>query len=178
MIIIRATEQHWAALSLIAKDTFVDTFGHLYAAKDLEAHIQNKYNQAVMVHEINTEHVYLVCKDDDKAGEAPFGFCQLKPDSRSELMPEDEYANPCWEIHRFYIRKEKQGVRAGAKLMEFAMERIKEAGVKSIWLSVWSENYRAQKFYEKFGIKHSGKTFTYWVGNHADLEFLYVGKLD
>ncbi|KAI9346943.1 acyl-CoA N-acyltransferase, partial [Obelidium mucronatum] len=175
MIIIQATPGHWSVLSALAKQTFTDTFGHLYAPEDLEAHLSTKYTEAVLTLEIQTELVYLVCQDDDTEGTSPFGFCQLKPDSRNDLMPDiSEYPDPCWEIHRFYLKKEMQGVRAGSTLMNFAMGKLKEAGAKSIWLSVWSENFKAQRFYEKFGICHSGKTMTYMVGNHADLEFLYT----
>ncbi|KAJ3072679.1 hypothetical protein HDU98_003152 [Podochytrium sp. JEL0797] len=175
MIILRATEQHWSALSLLAQKTFSDTYGHTYEPHNVKKHLETNYTQSVITHEIQTELVFLVCDDDDVDGQRPWGFCQLKPNSRNELMPV-EYPDPCWEIHRFYLDKDKKGVGAGSVLMKFSMEKLKEAGAKSLWLSCWSENFVAQRFYEKFGIKHSGKTFTYMVGDHADLEFLYVFK--
>ncbi|KAJ3072676.1 hypothetical protein HDU98_003149 [Podochytrium sp. JEL0797] len=84
MIILRATEQHWSALSLLAQKTFSDTYGHTYEPHSVKKHLEANYTQSVITHEIQTELVFLVCDDDDVDGQRPWGFCQLKPNSRNE----------------------------------------------------------------------------------------------
>ncbi|KAJ3132471.1 hypothetical protein HK100_005272 [Physocladia obscura] len=153
MIIVPATVEHWEVLSALAKQTFDETFGHIYTPSDLETHLNTKYTHDLMVAEIKSEIVYFLCNDDDAAARAPVGFFQLKPNSRNELMAVDEFADPCWELHRFYLTNATQGKGGGSLLMRFALEKLKEVGAKSLWLSVWSENFKAQHFYEKFGIK-------------------------
>ncbi|KAJ3068039.1 hypothetical protein HDU98_008796 [Podochytrium sp. JEL0797] len=179
----RAVAVHWSVLSELAKETFVATFPNLYSATDLQTHLDTTYTQEIITKEIETELTYLVVDDTDPEGKAPWGFCQLRPNTRTHLLPVDEYEDPCWELHRIYLSKHKHGTGAGSTLMKFAMQKMHEAGVKCVWLSVWSENDQARKFYEKWGFKlsihpgFSGKSIEYVVGDQVDLDCLYVAKL-
>ncbi|KAJ3248659.1 hypothetical protein HDU78_010890 [Chytriomyces hyalinus] len=178
MLLIPLAPKHVQTLAEIAAETFTDTFGHLYSAEDLNSYLAAAYAHPQLLHEIATEECYFLCLDTDPEGLKPLGFAQLRPNTRNELMRSlgDEYPEPCWELHRFYIRKESQGMRAGSFMMDFCMKRFKEAGVKSLWLSVYSDNVKAQKFYQKYGITYSGHNMEFPVGNHVDLEFLYTAK--
>ncbi|KAJ3060077.1 GTP-binding protein Rho1 [Podochytrium sp. JEL0797] len=155
MIILRATQDHWSALSELANETFVATFPNLYSEADLQTHLNTNYTQEIITREIQTELTYLVADDTDPEGKAPWGFCQLRPNTRTHLLPDGEYEDTSWELHRLYLSKLKHGTGAGSTLMKFAMQKMHEAGVKSVWLSVWSENDQARKFYDKWGFKLS-----------------------
>ena len=45
-------------------------------------------------------------------------------------------------------------------------------GAEALQLSVFSENFGAQRFYERYGFEHVAD-IDFWVGNHRDDEFLY-----
>ncbi|KAI9346968.1 acyl-CoA N-acyltransferase [Obelidium mucronatum] len=174
MIIIRASGSHWAQLSQLAKLTFAETFAHLYSAKDLETHLASNYTEDILRKEIQEELVFFVCDDGDVNGLEPFGFYQLKPNCRHpQLGDAVAFPDPCWELHRFYVKNEKQGIRAGSSLMKFAMEQMKEAGAKSVWLSVFSENTKAQRFYEKYQIQLRNQ-----VREQVDIDHLYAGRFE
>ena len=64
----------------------------------------------------------------------------------------------------------------GARLMDWALGVARERSHDAVLLSVYSENYGAQRFYQRYGF---GKIadITFQVGDHFDPEFLYELKL-
>ena len=67
-------------------------------------------------------------------------------------------------------------LRLGAALMDWAIAEARGSGADALQLSVFSENFGAQRFYHRYGF---GKVadIDFWVGNHRDHEFLYELKL-
>jgi GNAT superfamily N-acetyltransferase len=51
------------------------------------------------------------------------------------------------------IRDEFQGMGIGSKLMDYLITLARREGLRKIRLTVLADNYRAIKFYEKFGFK-------------------------
>ncbi|KAI8610817.1 acyl-CoA N-acyltransferase [Chytriomyces sp. MP71] len=176
-VFVRATDRHAAALAQLAEATFVDTFGPLYKPENLAAHVKIAYSNERMLQEIANEQVVLLCRETDPDATAPLGFFQIR-EHRNDLLKTltEEYVDPCWEVHRLYLVKEAQGMKLGARLILHMLSMLKQAGAKSAWLSVYSENFRAQRFYEKFGFGHSGHTMEYVVGDQIDIEFCYTIK--
>ncbi|MEC8178679.1 MAG: GNAT family N-acetyltransferase, partial [Pseudomonadota bacterium] len=64
----------------------------------------------------------------------------------------------------------------GAALMDWAMAEARERGHDAVQLSVWSENFGAQRFYQRYGFAKIAD-IDFWVGNHRDDEFLYELRL-
>ena len=56
--------------------------------------------------------------------------------------------------------------------MDWALQQARERGAEQIWLSVFSENHRAKRFYERYGFADQGP-YAFMVGNHADEDRLY-----
>ena len=53
-----------------------------------------------------------------------------------------------------------------------AVAAVESLGADAVQLSVFSENYGAQRFYQRYGFAHVAD-IDFWVGNHRDHEFLY-----
>lgn len=70
------------------------------------------------------------------------------------------------EIYAINILPEFQGKLIGKRLISFAFLQLE--GAKTIYLEVADGNHRAQRFYEKMGFLHLGKTS---VRKIADFEF-------
>ena len=68
------------------------------------------------------------------------------------------------------------GAGIGAQLMDWALGVARERGHDAVLLSVYSENFGAQRFYQRYGF---GKIadITFPVGEQLDEEFLYELKL-
>ena len=60
--------------------------------------------------------------------------------------------------------------------MDWAIGEARSWGADAITLSVFSENYGAQRFYQRIGFAHVADIF-FWVGSKRDDEFLYELRL-
>jgi diamine N-acetyltransferase len=155
-----------SALAELARTTFVDTFAHLYAPDDLNLFLDaTKTPEAFAQALSDGRHIFQVADQGDQM----VGYCKLGLDITLDLAAE-------WrsgiELKELYMRSAVQGSGAAAALMDWALDQARARGVPTIALSVWSENFRAQRFYQRFGFRHIADTF-FMVGNHRDDEFLY-----
>jgi len=71
-------------------------------------------------------------------------------------------------ITNFAIKKEHQNKGFGSILLEFAINNIKNLGVKSIYLEVRVSNERALHIYEKFGFKKLYIRKKYYLDTQED----------
>jgi ribosomal protein S18 acetylase RimI-like enzyme len=102
-------------------------------------------------------------------------YCKLGLENTFEDMPAD-WAGGI-ELKELYLDGTVQGAGVGQALMDWALTEAKARQAPAIVLSVWSENFRAQRFYQRYGFAHIADTY-FMVGNHRDDEFLYGLKLD
>jgi RimJ/RimL family protein N-acetyltransferase len=56
--------------------------------------------------------------------------------------------------------------------MDAAMAWLLRDGPRTLWLSVWSENPGAQRFYARYGFAFAGE-YAFIVGAQRDREFMY-----
>jgi diamine N-acetyltransferase len=153
-----------SALAELARATFVDTFAYLYATEDLNLFLgATKTPEAFAKALSDGRHLFQVA---DQGGQM-VGYCKLGLDITLDLAV---------ELKELYMRSSVQGSGAAAALMDWALDQARELEAPTIALSVWSENFRAQRFYQRYGFRHIADTF-FMVGNHRDDEFLYGLKL-
>ena len=69
------------------------------------------------------------------------------------------------------MAKPALGKGLGALLLKHCLEAAKSKGFKTLWLGVWEENRRAQRFYEKHGFKRVG-TLTFPYGDTVGTNFV------
>ncbi|MCI0600040.1 MAG: GNAT family N-acetyltransferase [Beijerinckiaceae bacterium] len=77
------------------------------------------------------------------------------------------------QIKRFYILQEWTGHRLGDALMARCLEQVRHSGFKTIWLTVWRNNERATRFYERWGFRKVG-TCDFVVGWDIQEDFLLL----
>jgi len=159
-----ATLEDALALSDLGGRTFTDTFGHLYKPEDLSLFLAKGHSIEVYRDVLSDPlfRVWVVMNDmDEMVGFLSAGPCDLPVPN----IPEN-----AGEIQRFYLYKEWQGGGIGGLLFERAMEFLHEQ-FDHIYLSVYSENFGAQRFYERHGFVKI-HDYHYMVGNQADPEFI------
>ena len=170
LTIRRATPGDVDALSAISRDTFVETFGHLYTPQDLATHLDTmyapeKYRDAI---EEQGAVAWLLIDDENHVqGYAYAGPCSLP---HQDVQPGD------LELKRLYLRRTLQNGGWGAKLFAEAEAWMRRNGPASIWIGVWSENSGAQRFYARHGYEKVGE-YLYPVGETRDLEFILKKSL-
>jgi ribosomal protein S18 acetylase RimI-like enzyme len=55
--------------------------------------------------------------------------------------------------------------------MGWALETAGAMGAGEMFLTVYTDNHRARRFYERHGFEYIGP-YTYMVGNHADEDII------
>lgn len=171
MIILRpATPADTTALATLARTSFCDKFGHLYKEDDLNAFLHQTYHEDVVAAEIaDPRYIHQLAFD----GDAMVGYCKMA--YPSGYHSHSDAADPIG-LGQLYTDGARTGQGIGAALMDWALELAKARGHDAIQLSVWSENYGAQKFYQRYGFAKIADIY-FMVGTHRDDEFLYELRL-
>lgn len=166
-----ATLEDVPALAALGRESFTAAFGRLYRPEDLAAFLAEVHDEAVVAGEIagaTCRHRLAVAESG-----ALLGYCKLRYPSK---LSEHSHAADPLELAQLYCAAEATGRGVGAALMDWALEQARLGGHDAIHLSVYSENFGAQRFYERYGFAKSADT-AFKVGEQLDAEFLFEKPL-
>lgn len=167
MITYRApTVQEAAALADLGRNSFVETFGHLYRPEDLSAFLEDSYSPEGVAAQIESPRTLFRVAEE---GGQLVGYCKLGLDVSLEYDPGEKTVI---ELKQLYLMATHQGVGVAQALMDWAIAEAGARDADEMILSVWAENARAQRFYHKYGFEWIADTY-FMVGSHRDDEFLY-----
>ena len=153
-----ATDADAAALAELGASTFTDTFGHLYEPNDLKVCLQN-HSPENWDKELNDPAFEVrVAETEGRL----VGYVKLGP-PHLPFEPRGEAA----ELRQLYVVEEMKGQGIAQALMDWVIDRARRRRADYLYLSVFTENERARRFYEKYGFEPEG-TYAFMVGNHAD----------
>ncbi len=151
-----------AALKALFAETFVATFGHIYRPADLDeflaANSEAKWRTSLSDREVAIR----VAETDGELA----GFVELAP----KQLPHETSA-PALELRRLYLRREAHGTGIADALMAWALEEAARRGAEELVLSVFVDNHRARRFYERYGFETVGR-YDFMVGSHADEDLI------
>lgn len=163
----RATPADADKLAALSAATFIDTFVHGfgidYPQADLDAFIAKSHSPAAYAEWLADPEVATWIAED--ADGSAVGYALV---GSSELPVEGVTADD-GEIHRLYVAKPAQGSGLAGRLTVEALTWLR-ADQRPVWLGVWSENLRAQRFYARYGFEKVAE-FEFPVGDSVDLEF-------
>jgi ribosomal protein S18 acetylase RimI-like enzyme len=147
----RATPADADALASFGADTFRDTYGHANDPNDMALHIQRTFTTEQQLAEIlNPTAQLTLALDEDRIA----GYAYLLLDSPHAQVPLAHAA----ELKRFYLGGAWQGRGVAQSLMRAVLEEARRASASAVWLTVWSENTRARRFYDRMGFEDIGET--------------------
>ena len=159
------------ALARLGRESFCNAFAHLYKAEDLDPFLEQVYSERSVAEEIADDFcIHRLAWD----GPELIGYCKLR--RPSWYVEYSDAANPI-ALGQLYTDPAMTGRGIGAALMDWALGLARQDNYDAIQLSVWSENYGAQRFYQRYGFKKIAD-IDFWVGNHRDDELLYELRLD
>ena len=157
-------------LSTIAQLTFQLT-GPLDSSKtEISKYIAENLNESVFQNLVESDEVFVACA---QSGNALVGFIVVK--YRSSCSNRADFANSA-ELQRLYVLPEYHGTSTSKLLVSESLKECSEKGLDSIWLSVYSENNRAKKFYSKFGFQEIGTTH-FQMGNEKHLDIIMLANI-
>jgi GNAT superfamily N-acetyltransferase len=163
-----ATPADAASMAEIGRRTFVDTFGHLYTAENLSAflvcHTAESWRGELEDPDFSVRIV--------EAEGAPVAYAKIGPPS----LP-FEPRGPSIELRQLYVTEPWQGRGVSHALMRWAIDEARSRGARDLYLSVFVDNHRARRFYERYGFTFVG-TYAFMVGEHADEDHVMRLGLD
>ncbi|HEY8603993.1 GNAT family N-acetyltransferase [Tsuneonella suprasediminis] len=168
MLLRPASTTDIPALVELSRKCFVAAFGHLYAPEDLQSFLDTERSAEKLGAAIRDPDTGVVLAEDSAD---LIGYCIMYFDASFPERPAPQPARAAI-LSQLYCVPQATGRGVGAALIEWA---IGEAGMRereAIQLSVYSENFGAQRFYQRYGFAKVAD-IAFWVGSHRDDEFLY-----
>lgn len=151
-----------AAISQLASATFTETFGHLYAQNDLQAHLGSACSTDFFANALRNKNCHCIVACD---GSKLIGYMLWEPLS----LPVDNAPAGSIQIQRLYVLQAYHKNSIGSSLMSFALTALLDA--PAIFLGVWEHNLRAQKFYAHYGFSYVDE-HVFLVGSHPDRDLI------
>ena len=154
-------------LNGIFETVFCDTFAHLYRAEDLNAFLSSF---GVADWERQLEDPAFACRIAEVEGK-PIGYVKLGP---LKLPIETDMSSML--LDQLYVLKEHHGSGIARDLMNWTLAEAKRRNAEALYLTVYVDNHRAKRFYERYGFEDVGR-YAFMVGNHADEDIIMLKAL-
>jgi ribosomal protein S18 acetylase RimI-like enzyme len=170
MTIREATLKDLPEVKEVAISSYNDTFSWYNTPENLLHYFQSVYSLDNLEKELSEPKSKLfLAVEDDKIE----GFARLREYSEVEHL----LGKNTVELQRLYVLTSAHGKSIGSTLINFAIQYAKDQGYEWLWLGVWEKNYKAQKFYEKWGFEKFSE-HTFWQGDDPQIDWLLKKKLD
>ena len=163
-----ATPADGSALAAMAKRSFTETFGTLFRASDLAAFLDQAFGADGLPAQLDDPAFAVQLALD---GDAIIGFAKIGP----VAFPGD-WPDSAIELHQLYILGDHHGAGLAPVLMDWALDQARGRGASEMILSVYVDNHRARRFYERYGFEEIGQ-YKFMVGEHEDDDRLMRLKL-
>lgn len=156
------TPEDAALMADLGARTFSETFGHLYSPENLAAFLLSHSEEAWRTELGDPAYAVRIAEE---AGE-PAGYAKIGPPS----LP-FEVTGPTAELRQLYVLKPWHGAGIAHALMDWAQSEARARGAGHMYLSVFTDNHRARRFYARYGFAEVG-VYHFMVGSHADEDII------
>ena len=153
-----AREADLPTIDRLFRTGFVETFGEFYSAEDLGLFLGQFTPAAWRTEFADPRYAFRIGEQDG----APAGFAKLGP-VKLPVEPLGEAA----ELYQLYVLGPAHGSGIGAELMDWVVTTARSRGAEELFLSVFTGNPRARRFYRRYGMEEVGP-YHFMVGNQAD----------
>ncbi|MGB7372714.1 N-acetyltransferase family protein [Pontixanthobacter sp.] len=171
MILRPAFLEDIPALAELGRTSFCEKFAHLYSDEDLARFLQQVYSVSGVTGDFHEPNfVYRLAEDTTGL----IGYCKIAIESG---YSEYSDAKRPMGLYQLYTAPGRTGEGIGAALTDWALAQAREHAADAVQLSVYSENYGAQRFYKRYGFQKIAD-IGFWVGQQRDAEFLYELRLN
>lgn len=162
----RAEPADLPAIDALFRQSFTDTFGHLYAPEDLDAFLNTFTPEGWQAEYDDPASAFLVAE----AGGAIVGYIKI-----GALKLPAATDRPAMELRQIYFDRSWLGRGLARPMLDWAIDEARRRGAEEMYLSVFTENDRARALYRRYGFTEVGP-YRFMVGNHADEDIIL--KLD
>ena len=150
------------ALAALARDSFAETFGHLYSPENLAAFLAGHTADGWAAILASPDDAVRVVEADGRfVGYARIGQPKLPFESEPGAL----------ELRQFYLLRPAHGTGLADELMTWILDEAIRRGAPAIYLSVFKDNARAIRFYARHGFQFV-TTHAFLVGEHRDTDHI------
>ncbi len=166
-----------AVLAELGARLFVQAYGPTHPEPELTRYLSRAFDPAILSRALSDPSVCLLVVDAPDGG--PIGYAWLSHGdeiSRADL-PEWACAKRPLEIDRFYVEETWHGRGVAPLLMAACIDEARLRGAGVLWLAVWQEAPRPQRFYARMGFRVVGAT-TFHFGARIDHDHVMLREVE
>ena len=162
---VDATPADGPELDALARACWIETFEHSCSAEDLRLYLDKAYGPAgVLLRDLrDPAHRFRLAKHQG----AIVGYAKLS----EPWLPEGHAGPRAKQLSQLYIATSWKGAGIAQALMNWAIEAARAGGADELLLTVWEENRRAMRFYQRLGFVHIGD-YAFETGNQIDRDLI------
>jgi len=162
-----ATAADLPAIDRVFRQSFCETFAHLYRPEDLAAFLAMFTPDAWAEEFADPHYRFRVAEVDGEV----VGYLKLGPSA----LPIATSARAV-ELRQIYVIKAHHGSGIAAALSDWAIAEGRRLGFEELYLTVYTDNERAKRFYDRYGFEAVGR-YDFMVGEQADEDVIMRKKL-
>jgi len=148
--IVKASINDSETLSILGKQTFIESHGLSAPKKDVANYVSSKLTTKVFEVELcDINNIFHIAYFNNK----PIGYSKIIYNNLQENIP----LKSITKLERLYVLQEFHHLKLGLELFKFNIKLSKENHQIGMWLFVWVENQKAINFYRKAGFEIVGK---------------------
>ena len=145
------------------RTNFIATFGHLYSQRDLGMFL-SRFTPDFWEAELrDPRFAFRVAEKDGVL----VGTCKVGPMD----LPVEDCGAGARELHQIYLAEAAKGSGLADEFMDWSYAKARGLGGDTLYLSVFTDNHRARRFYDRHGFVEVGP-YTFMVGDHADADII------
>jgi len=152
-------------LDAMARACWVETFAHSCSAEDMTLYLDKAYGPtgALLRDLADPRHRFRLAKVEDKI----IGYAKLS----EPWLPEGTFGPRAKQLSQLYVVTAWKGAGIAQALMNWTISAAHEADADELFLTVWEENHRAMRFYQRYGFQHVGD-YAFQTGTQVDRDLI------
>lgn len=158
------------SLRQLAIEIYQVTFQDVNTPENMANYLAEAFHPDQVEKEFNEEGSVFIGAYDDKR---MIGYLRLRVNHEAE----NELGRNTIELQRLYVHHDFQGKGVANELMQTALEKARELKVTWLWLGVWEQNVKAQRFYQRWGFEKFSE-HVFWMGSDAQTDWLMKKRIN
>lgn len=156
-----------ALLAALAERTFREAYSATDFASDIDLYTAEHFTHSKMLGLLSDPGSTVFFAEQDRA---LIGYAHVQQGVR---VPPCVMPQRVLELSRLYLTQATVGQGHGAALMQAVFDEARRRGCTAVWLSVYSLNGRAIRFYERMGFERAG-TCDFVLGRNTFTDPVYT----
>ena len=166
MIVYRdAMPDDGPALDAMARGVWLATFAHSAPAADIDAYVADAFGAGgALIRDLpDPAYDYRVALSEGR----PIGYAKMS----APIFTDEVDATGAYQLRQLYVDGGFHGQGVAPALLDWSRRIAQARGATSLLLTVWEENARARRFYEKHGFVHVGD-YAFQTGTQIDRDLI------